>query len=175
MWERMQVEAEEKRKGYCCLVYCERVIAKEDLLQIEQASLEDSDEEGVPCLQVLIRSLLFYYFSFLCCLSCLIQITQKTPLRVMHRRSLLSRPKNIYSVKTTFLNNHYFLMELVTSAGKKYISCKFKSTFLFIGAYVKEFVHSDFGRTVPSVKSILNSRVRCFFGLLDVLDVIRLL
>jgi hypothetical protein len=54
MWERMQVEAEEKKKGYCCLVYCEKFITPENLLLLEQASVKDVDEEGVPCLQVLL-------------------------------------------------------------------------------------------------------------------------
>ncbi len=67
---------------------------------------------------------------------------QKTPLRVLHRRSQLTREKKIYDIKTEMFNNHYFLLSLTTSAG----------------AYVKEFVHGDFGRTFPSISSIFDSR-----------------
>ena len=38
-----------------------------------------------------------------------------------------------------FLNQHYFILRLVTSAG----------------TYVKEFVHGDLGRTMPNVGSLL--------------------
>ncbi|RYY84263.1 hypothetical protein EON63_09605 [archaeon] len=31
---------------------------------------------------------------------------------------------------------------------------------LSVGAYVKEFVHGDLGRTSPSVSSVMNSQVR---------------
>ena len=121
----MQVEAEEKRKGYCCMVYTTSPLTPTKLRLLEEASKRDVDEEGIPCLRV----------------------CQKTPLRVMHRRSLLERDKYIYHVRTYPLNSHYFLMRLVTSAG----------------AYVKEFVHGDFGRTLPSVKSMLGCRV-CHFS-----------
>lgn len=117
MWERMQLEAEEKKKGYCCLVYSTAPVTRAMLEVLEGASNRDRDDDGTPCLKV----------------------QQKTPLRVMHRRSLLDRDKIIYEIVATPLNAHYFLLRLITSAG----------------AYVKEFVHGDFGRTVPSVKSIL--------------------
>ena len=71
-------------------------------------------------------------------LQCL-AIQQKTPLRVLHRRSLLNRRRYIYNLETALLNDHYFLLRLVTSAG----------------TYVKEFVHGDFGRTQPNVSTIL--------------------
>ncbi len=46
------------------------------------------------------------------------QIAQKTPLRVLHRRSLLNRKRYIYNIQTARINDHYFLMRLVTSAGE---------------------------------------------------------
>ena len=47
----------------------------------------------------------------------LLQLNQKTPLRVLHRRSLLDRKRHVYRIETALLNKHFFLMRLVTSAG----------------------------------------------------------
>lgn len=66
-------------------------------------------------------------------------IQQETPVRVLHRRTLMTRPKVIHSAKCEVLNKHYMLLRLTTSAG----------------TYVKEFVHGDRGRTLPNVSSIL--------------------
>ncbi|DAZ99332.1 TPA: hypothetical protein N0F65_005183 [Lagenidium giganteum] len=66
-------------------------------------------------------------------------IQQQTPIRVLHRRTLMTRPKIIHAAKCEVLNKHYMLLRLTTSAG----------------TYVKEFVHGDRGRTVPNVSSIL--------------------
>eukprot|EP01035_Chromulina_nebulosa_P016906 gene16906-22395_t len=71
-----------------------------------------------------------------------LEIIQKTPLRVLHRRSLISRKRYIYDINTILINPHFFIMKLITSAG----------------AYVKEFVHGDVGRTEPSISSILDSQ-----------------
>ncbi|KPI85003.1 hypothetical protein ABL78_5938 [Leptomonas seymouri] len=69
-------------------------------------------------------------------------ILQKTPLRVLHRRSLHPRPRLIHSMKLTPLNAHWFLLDLETQAG----------------TYVKEFVHGDMGRTTPNLGMLLNAR-----------------
>jgi len=66
-------------------------------------------------------------------------LQQKTPIRVLHRRSLLTRPKHIYSARTEYVNPHFFYLDVVTSSG----------------TYVKEFVHGDRGRTHPSVRTIV--------------------
>ncbi|ETO76107.1 tRNA pseudouridine(54/55) synthase, variant 1 [Phytophthora nicotianae P1976] len=68
-------------------------------------------------------------------------IQQQTPIRVLHRRTLMTRPKIIHAAKCEVLNKHYMLLRLTTSAG----------------TYVKEFVHGDRGRTNPNVASILGS------------------
>ena len=99
---------------------------------------------------------------------------QKTPLRVLHRRSLLNRPKCIYRIETVLLNDHFFLMNLRTSAGTQGegkgreaalvtspciqwpdFSAPVPLSLLSAGTYVKEFVHGDLGRTSPSVCSLL--------------------
>lgn len=72
-------------------------------------------------------------------------IDQWTPLRVLHRRALLSRPRTIHSVKAYACktNDRALIVDVVTQAG----------------TYVKELVHSDFGRTKPSFKSIIGQPI----------------
>eukprot|EP01038_Epipyxis_sp_PR26KG_P016414 gene16414-22382_t len=119
-WDIMQEKAEEKKKGYSCVVWSSIPINKNVLKSIEMMSNNNKDDEGEDCLEIM----------------------QKTPLRVMHRRSLLTRKRYVYNIETILLNSHFFILKLVTSAG----------------TYVKEFVHGDFNRTFPSVKSILNAQ-----------------
>ncbi|KAF7282622.1 hypothetical protein GWI33_002340 [Rhynchophorus ferrugineus] len=70
-----------------------------------------------------------------------LEITQLTPMRVLHRRTLLARKKTIHSIKAMELPGHkeLFEVEFVTQAG----------------TYVKEFVHGDFNRTTPSLSSVV--------------------
>lgn len=69
-------------------------------------------------------------------------VYQKTPLRVLHRRSLMTREKKFYRLKSEYINPNFFILHVLASAG----------------AYIKEFVHSDLGRTVPNVGSLLNTK-----------------
>lgn len=51
----MQTKAEEKRKGYCCVVWCEKPVTREMLARLEQLSTsgEMTDEEtGEACIEV---------------------------------------------------------------------------------------------------------------------------
>jgi tRNA pseudouridine synthase 10 len=67
-------------------------------------------------------------------------IQQTTPVRVMHRRALLTRRKVVHEMRLLqWLSPHFFVLGLVTSAG----------------TYVKEFCHGDLGRTTPNVGSLL--------------------
>lgn len=65
-----------------------------------------------------------------------------TPLRVLHRRSPLVRPKTIHYIRVEQLEDNYFIVDLKTESG----------------TYIKEFIHSDFGRTRPSLGSLLGCR-----------------
>lgn len=121
VWESMQSVAEEKRKAYTAVVCCAGKISQEMLHKIELLGLKDVDEEQRPCLEII----------------------QKTPLRVLHRRTLLDRKRYIYNIETTLLNDHTFLLSMITSAG----------------TYVKEFVHGDLGRTSPSIFTALQCDV----------------
>jgi tRNA pseudouridine(54/55) synthase len=69
-----------------------------------------------------------------------LEIQQMTPVRVLHRRTLLTRSRMIHAIKCVQLNPHYFIVYLDTSAG----------------TYVKEFIHGDFGRTSPNFGSLTN-------------------
>ncbi|XP_035538555.1 tRNA pseudouridine synthase Pus10 [Juglans regia] len=83
------------------------------------------------------------------------KVLQRTPIRVLHRRSPLEREKIIHWMKIEKIagSNHYFLLHLCTQAG----------------TYIKEFVHGDLGRTHPSVGSLLGCRAEILQ--LDVTDV----
>lgn len=130
LWETMQTIAEEKKKGYRCVVWSANKVTREQLNNLEMISrnINTPDCDGRPSLEIL----------------------QKTPLRVLHRRSLLDRKRHIYDIETALINDHFFLLSIVTSAG----------------TYVKEFVHGDLGRTVPSMCSLL--QCQCDILQLDV-------
>ncbi len=83
-----------------------------------------------------------------------INVIQKTPLRVLHRRTLMNRDKKIYKLEAQKINDHFLILNILASAG----------------TYIKEFVHSDLGRTNPSIKSLLNCY--CDILQLDVKDLI---
>ena len=66
-------------------------------------------------------------------------VSQKTPIRVLHRRTLAVRRRVIYSLAAAPIDEHHFKLTLQTQAG----------------TYIKEFVHGDLGRTEPSLGSLL--------------------
>ena len=66
---------------------------------------------------------------------------QQTPIRVLHRRTQMNREKRIPWMKCHAVpNTNCFRLEICTSAG----------------AYVKEIIHGDRGRTHPCIGSLLN-------------------
>ena len=80
-------------------------------------------------------------------------VQQRTPIRVLHRRSALVRQKVVHEIAAERMDCQWLRVDLVTSAG----------------AYVKEFVHGDRGRTVPSLASLLGCACDC--TQLDVMEV----
>ncbi|XP_033127909.1 putative tRNA pseudouridine synthase Pus10 [Anneissia japonica] len=70
-------------------------------------------------------------------------IYQKTPIRVLHRRNLATRERVVHSMQAQYIDDHHFQLNLSTQAG----------------TYIKEFVHSDFGRTEPNLGSLLKCHV----------------
>lgn len=69
-------------------------------------------------------------------------LQQKTPIRVLHRRTLKIREKTILKMHMTKISEHFAELRVISSGG----------------TYIKEFLHSDLGRTVPSIGSLLNCR-----------------
>jgi len=83
-----------------------------------------------------------------------LQVKQRTPLRVLHRRADLIRERYIYKVK---------VKRLSPKKAELQIRCQG-------GLYVKELVSGDEGRTTPSVSTLLENRAKPLK--LDVLSII---
>lgn len=73
------------------------------------------------------------------------QIEQLTPIRVLHRRPYHNRPRTIYSVKASIIptNKNVVILDIVAQAG----------------TYIKELVHGEFGRTIPSFQSMIGQEI----------------
>jgi tRNA pseudouridine synthase 10 len=85
-----------------------------------------------------------------------LKVFQRTPLRVLHRRSDNTREKYIHAIRMEMLNPHFGIVTLHASAG----------------AYIKEFIHGDFGRTKPSFSDVVfGKQTKCDILQLDVLEV----
>ncbi len=80
-------------------------------------------------------------------------VSQRTPLRVAHRRADRVRKKVVYELRVTRFGGNE--MELV-------VRCQG-------GLYVKELIHGDQGRTRPSVAEVLGCEAACVE--LDVMDI----
>ena len=78
-------------------------------------------------------------------------IEQRTPKRVLHRRADIKRYKKIKSIKWKRINNRRYEIIIRAEAG----------------AYIKELVSGDDGRTKPSIAGLLKNPAR-----VDELDVI---
>ncbi|GHP02307.1 hypothetical protein PPROV_000106400 [Pycnococcus provasolii] len=77
-----------------------------------------------------------------------VTIAQATPLRVLHRRSSIVRERCVLSCRPEVVagtHGRAFVLHLSTTAG----------------TYVKELVHGDLGRTVPSICSLLGRGCWC--------------
>ncbi|RKP21728.1 hypothetical protein ROZALSC1DRAFT_26870 [Rozella allomycis CSF55] len=85
-----------------------------------------------------------------------IVLNQRTPLRVLHRRAVCTRERTIYEMKAQLINSHFLILNLRAQAG----------------TYIKEFIHSDIGRTNPSFGTLLGPDYKCDILELDVLDAI---
>ncbi|CAD8085407.1 unnamed protein product [Paramecium sonneborni] len=78
-------------------------------------------------------------------------IKQKTPIRVLHRRTQMIRDKIIHSLQIKQINEKWLLVYILSSAG----------------TYIKEFIHSDLDRTNPNLCSLLQNE--CDIYQLDVI------
>lgn len=87
-------------------------------------------------------------------------LNQKTPLRVLHRRTLMVRLKTIHKLVALPIDSCNMILCVLASAG---------IAFFHIGTYIKEFVHGDLGRTLPNIGSLTNNQADIFQ--LDVLKI----
>jgi tRNA pseudouridine synthase 10 len=76
---------------------------------------------------------------------------QHTPTRVLARRSDMLRERTVYKISAQPIEGGKLRLRILAEAG----------------TYIKEFIHSDAGRTKPSVSSALSCRAAC-----DSLDVV---
>mmetsp|Transcript_46068 Transcript_46068/g.104394 ORF Transcript_46068/g.104394 Transcript_46068/m.104394 type:complete len:197 (+) Transcript_46068:1053-1643(+) len=83
-----------------------------------------------------------------------LSIHQRTPVRVLHRRTNMVRQRMVHKLAAEQLNAHFLVLHVWSAAG----------------TYIKEFVHGDLGRTVPSIRSILDSETDILQ--LDVADLV---
>ncbi|KAG4080694.1 hypothetical protein HA402_013224 [Bradysia odoriphaga] len=69
-------------------------------------------------------------------------IEQMTPIRVLHRRPWRNRQRTVYEVKASITKDdpRIIILDVTTQAG----------------TYIKELVHGEFGRTNPSIRSIID-------------------
>jgi tRNA pseudouridine synthase 10 len=82
-----------------------------------------------------------------------IRITQQTPTRVSHRRADLAREREIKDLVLEELDGQVATLRVRTEAG----------------TYIKELVHGDSGRTVPSLAGKLG--IACVVEALDVIEI----
>lgn len=86
-------------------------------------------------------------------------LQQLTPLRVLHRRPFLMRPRQIHSVKGYVTKGEELHIAEMALRLTMRLSDDPKVVILDIvtqaGTYVKELVHGEFGRTRPSISSII--------------------
>ncbi len=82
-----------------------------------------------------------------------LEIEQDTPIRVLHRRTAMTRRRVIHELRARLEDAQHLRLSLSTQAG----------------TYVKEFVNGDLGRTRPSLGSIVGKEFDIL--LLDVTEV----
>jgi tRNA pseudouridine synthase 10 len=83
-----------------------------------------------------------------------VKLAQETPKRVSHRRAAKTRHRTVNSVSDVTVDGDEVQFTLQCEAG----------------TYVKELIHSDEGRTVPSVRSVLGD-LECEVLWLDVQEI----
>lgn len=79
------------------------------------------------------------------------RLQQHTPTRVLARRTDMLRERTVYKISAQAIEGGKLKLRILAEAG----------------TYIKEFIHSDDGRTKPSVSSALACRAAC-----DSLDVV---
>ncbi|KAL7488362.1 hypothetical protein ACHAW6_013923, partial [Cyclotella cf. meneghiniana] len=123
VFSNLQSETENKIKHYGCICWSELPIESQDELLRKLGCSPWEDDGSTKSKYPL-------------------EISQSTPLRVLHRRSSEVRKRFIHTLSACRIDRHWFRLRMSTSGG----------------TYVKEFVHGDCGRTSPSIGSLLGGK-----------------
>lgn len=135
-----EIQMEINNKTDDILVRDLQMINKDDVQKLKEGEEEKKKSYCAKC--CINRKLTSFDIEKLCSIKDL-TLKQKTPIRVLHRRPLAMRERIIHSISASILSDVTFELHLVTQAG----------------TYVKEFVHGDFGRTVPNLGSLLEAEI----------------
>ncbi|CAF0841712.1 unnamed protein product, partial [Didymodactylos carnosus] len=132
-----------------------RVRDLQQISKVDSSQIKEGEEDKTKCYLALCYSDTKIDQNELDILSTLNNLTieQKTPIRVLHRRTVMTRVRIIHTMSAKLIDDYHFQLNLTTGAG----------------TYIKEFVHGDFGRTEPNLQLILKRFVDILE--LDVLSV----
>lgn len=130
-FKTLQKETEEKIKYYGCLCWSQTAFESQESL--EQALARKATDVATTTTNSATST---------ATAAALLELHQRTPVRVLHRRANLIRLRKVYTMQMQRIDDHYFRLYLSTEAG----------------TYIKEFVHGDLGRTQPSVSSQLQCK-----------------
>lgn len=92
-------------------------------------------------------------------------LQQMTPLRVLHRRPFLTRPRQIHSLKAYVHQGEFRFTIQYQFSFDQFVSFTENPKVLILdvatqaGTYIKEMVHGEFGRTSPSISSIIGQEI----------------
>ncbi|SOV24761.1 conserved Plasmodium protein, unknown function [Plasmodium sp. DRC-Itaito] len=112
--KKLMKYGEERKKEYKCIIYHSSKMNKNKIQEINEQIYNYEPQT----------------------LTYVLNIMQKTPIRVLHRRSLINRERKIFQFKLIYLHEHFSLLYLLAQSG----------------LYIKEFVNGDKGRTIPNLK-----------------------
>lgn len=74
-----------------------------------------------------------------------VKVEQDTPERVEHRRAAKTRVREVIQISYEYKDENHFKLKIKAQAG----------------TYIKELIHSDEGRTQPSVAGLLDTEAEC--------------
>lgn len=100
-------------------------------------------------------------------------VHQKTPIRVLHRRTLLTRPRVVHEMRAERADPAQADVAAVMDSVPGVCVAQLMRLRLVTqaGTYIKEFVHGDLGRTRPSIGTLLGEGVEADILSLDVCEV----
>ena len=173
-FKRLQEETENKIKYYECYCWCEQSIY--DIIKLHQRQTPESNPKGSNDAETVLNDLLCEHVTFP------IEIQQSTPIRVLHRRTNMIRPRHIHSCRIQLLlpeNDDNTNSNSATCLDTGKIDPTQVTTITYqphhfivhlstsAGTYVKEFIHGDLGRTVPNLSTLFGAIIDNSTGSID--------